>query len=95
MNKNQYVEFYNDLGKFKELHVEGLFGKYDSEGANVSLPFLFGVIENWVFIMVELSYEQHILLLFVNVHDFSKYSSKLENYSTATKSQVSNCHEEY
>jgi len=39
MNKNQYVEFYNDLGKFKELHVEGLFCKNESEGANGSLPF--------------------------------------------------------
>jgi len=39
MNKNQYVGFYNDLGKFKELHVEGLFYKYESEGANGSLPF--------------------------------------------------------
>jgi len=39
MNKNQYVEYYNDLGKFKELHVEGLFYKYESEGANGNLPF--------------------------------------------------------
>jgi len=39
MNKNQYVEYYNDLGKFKELHVEDLFCKNESEGANGSLPF--------------------------------------------------------
>jgi len=39
MNKNQYVGFYNDLGKFKGLHVEGLFCKNESEGANESLPF--------------------------------------------------------
>jgi len=45
MNKNQYVEYYNDLGKFKELHVEGLFCKNESEGANGNLPFF--VLYKW------------------------------------------------
>jgi hypothetical protein len=39
MNKNQYVEYYNDLGKFKGLHLDGLFCKNESEGANGNLPF--------------------------------------------------------
>jgi len=39
MDKNQYVEYYNDLGKFKELRGEGLFYKYESEWTNGSLPF--------------------------------------------------------
>jgi len=46
MNKNQYVEYYNDLGKFKELHVEGLFCKNESEGANGNLPFF---VCNWIY----------------------------------------------
>jgi len=45
MDKNQYVGFYNDWGKFKELHVEGLFYKYESEGANESLPFFVRIFD--------------------------------------------------
>jgi len=39
MTESKYLEFYNDFGKFKELHVEGLFYKNKSEGANGNLPF--------------------------------------------------------
>ena len=35
MTKNQYLEFYNDFEKFKELHIEGLFCKNESEGVNI------------------------------------------------------------
>jgi len=39
MTKSQYLKFYNDFGKFKELHVEDLFCKNESEVANGNLPF--------------------------------------------------------
>jgi hypothetical protein len=39
MTKSQYLEFYNCLGKFRGLLVEGIFCKNESEGANGSLPF--------------------------------------------------------
>jgi len=36
---SQYLMFCSDFGKWRELPIESLFCKNESEGANESLPF--------------------------------------------------------
>jgi hypothetical protein len=42
MIRNKYPVFYNYFRKFRELPIEGVFGKNKNEGANEKLLFLLG-----------------------------------------------------